>query len=230
MRLIHLCLTTSLILILQVTSYAQTSVNQTIPNDHAIKFQPGATPDPTGLITSIWRNTNGRLRIDHTAGLEFRALANNSLFITNSGGTTKFLFHPAGNSYLNGGNVGIGMGANVALNYKLEVKGTIRAMEVLVESTPWPDYVFFDKYDLMTLEETATYIQQNGHLPEVPSAAEVAENGIKVGEMNALLLKKIEELTLHLIEKDKEISELKKDKTLMLDLIKRVENLEILGK
>jgi len=74
----------------------------------------------------------------------------------------------------------------------------------------WPDYVFAPDYDLRSLDEVATFIQENQHLPEAPSAAEVAEKGIDVGEMNMLLLKKVEELTLYILQQQKEIDELKK--------------------
>lgn len=62
----------------------------------------------------------------------------------------------------------------------------------------------------MPLSETERFIRQNGHLPDVPSAKEVETNGVNVGEMNAILLQKIEELTLHVIVLEKEINELKK--------------------
>ncbi|WP_199562620.1 hypothetical protein [Pedobacter chinensis] len=104
------------------------------------------------------------------------------------------------------GNVGIG---TLAPTEKLSVKGKIRAQEVKVEASNWPDYVFEEGYKAETLKELESYIKENKHLPEIPSAKEMEENGIELGEMNKLLLKKIEELTLHLIEKDKEITALK---------------------
>jgi hypothetical protein len=71
-------------------------------------------------------------------------------------------------------------------------------------------HVFEKDYSLMSLQETETFIKENKHLPNIPSAAEVEENGIQLGEMNALLLQKIEELTLHMIEQQKLIEELQK--------------------
>lgn len=103
------------------------------------------------------------------------------------------------------GAVGIG---TTTPSEKLEVNGTIRTQEVKVEASPWPDYVFTPNYKLRSLEETEQFIKKNQHLPEIPSAQEVEAEGLALGEMNALLLKKIEELTLHLIEKDKEVSAL----------------------
>jgi len=96
------------------------------------------------------------------------------------------------------GNVGIG---TTNPTQKLTVNGTIYGKEVKVDlSVPGPDYVFANNYQLLTLNELKTYIDQHKHLPEVPSAKEMEANGINVGEMNMLLLKKIEELTLYVIE------------------------------
>ena len=117
-----------------------------------------------------------------------------------------------GNIYLadEGGNVGIGTGLPDA---KLAVKGTIHAEEVKVDLTvPAPDYVFEKNYNLPTLAEVEDYINQNKHLPEVPAAKEMEKNGVNLGEMNMLLLKKVEELTLYMIELKKEIEMLKSDK------------------
>lgn len=88
--------------------------------------------------------------------------------------------------------------------YLLRVKGKIRAEEIKVAVDNWPDYVFSKSYQLPDLLETAVFIEKNGHLPAVPSAEEVKEKGVNVGDMNAILLKKIEELTLQMIELKKE--------------------------
>ena len=93
----------------------------------------------------------------------------------------------------------------------LEVNGTIRTKEVKVEASPWPDYVFDPDYELRSLEETEAFIKENKHLPEVPPASELEANGLSLGEMNRLLMKKIEELTLHLIEVNKENDKMKKE-------------------
>ncbi|WP_316810310.1 hypothetical protein [Pedobacter heparinus] len=100
------------------------------------------------------------------------------------------------------GDVNIGTSA---LNSKLAVNGNIRAREIKVENTNWPDYVFAKDYQLPSLQETEQHIKKQGHLPGIPSAAEVKANGINLGEMDAKLLQKIEELTLHLIEKEAEL-------------------------
>lgn len=86
--------------------------------------------------------------------------------------------------------------------------GLLRVKEIQVKTDLWADYVFNADYKLRSLGEVETFIKENGHLPEVPSAKEVEENGLKLGEMNALLLKKIEELTLYVIEQNKRMDEL----------------------
>lgn len=109
------------------------------------------------------------------------------------------------------GNVGIGTTlANNPNNYKLAVNGKIGAKEVQVENTSssWADYVFEKDYKLMPLHEVESFIKENKHLPEVPNKAEVEQHGHKLGEMDVVLLKKVEELTLYVIELKKEINSL----------------------
>jgi len=101
-----------------------------------------------------------------------------------------------------GGKVGIG---TMTPADKLSVNGNIRCQEVKVETANWPDFVFEKSYKLPSLEETDRFIKENGHLADIPPAAEIEKNGQKLGELNARLLQKIEELTLHLIEKDREL-------------------------
>jgi hypothetical protein len=95
-----------------------------------------------------------------------------------------------------GGSVGIGTTSPV---HSLQVAGTIGAEEVIVSSTG-ADYVFDDGYKLAPLNDVAAYIAANHHLPDIPSAEEMKENGASVSEMQSKMLAKIEELTLHMIE------------------------------
>ncbi len=89
--------------------------------------------------------------------------------------------------------------------YKLAVDGKIIAEEFKVQdSGSWPDHVFQADYDLMPLPEVERYISEHQHLPDVPSAEEVATDGLSLGETQALLLQKIEELTLYVIDLKKE--------------------------
>ncbi|RZK26490.1 MAG: hypothetical protein EOO43_02665 [Flavobacterium sp.] len=158
---------------------------------HLKKTQPTLNFEKTGVLN--W--TMGNI-----AGNDFYIKADNALlspFVIESGT----------------GNTGIG---TATPREKLSVNGKIRAHEVKVETANWPDYVFEDAYKPKTLAEIEKFIKVNKHLSEVPSAKEVEQNGVELGEMNKILLKKIEELTLHLIQKEKSIE----------DLIRRVEKLE----
>jgi hypothetical protein len=87
---------------------------------------------------------------------------------------------------------------------RLNLKGSLYCREMVVDlNVPGPDYVFDDSYELPNLRETENYIKEHKHLPEMPSACEMESDGINVSKMNMLLLKKVEELTLHLIELNK---------------------------
>lgn len=98
--------------------------------------------------------------------------------------------------------------------YKLAVNGKILCEELDVKlNADWPDYVFGKNYKLPSILETDQYIHDNGKLPGVPSSEEVKKDGVKVGEMNVILLKKIEELTLYVISLKKEIEDLKADRS-----------------
>ncbi|NHA06367.1 hypothetical protein G7092_21335 [Mucilaginibacter sp. HC2] len=111
--------------------------------------------------------------------------------------TTTQGFYPLA---VNGGNVGIG---TLTPKEALSVNGNIRSKQIKVELANWPDYVFKKDYQLPSLQEVKAYIDENQHLPETPSAQQIAKDGLNLGEMNKLLMKKVEELTLYLIEENK---------------------------
>ncbi len=103
----------------------------------------------------------------------------------------------------------VGINTNKPNGYKLAVGGSMIAERVKVKlQSAWPDYVFHPDYELPSLQETAAYIHRHGHLPEVPAAATVARDGLDIGDMNATLLKKVEELTLHLLKQEEKIRQL----------------------
>jgi hypothetical protein len=104
-----------------------------------------------------------------------------------------------------GGNIGIG---TISPAHKLDVNGTARAEEIIVE-TSGADFVFEEDYDLRSLEEVEQFISEYGHLPEIPSAEKMQSEGMQVGDMQTRLLQKIEELTLYIIAQQKEIDTLK---------------------
>ncbi|WP_340065701.1 hypothetical protein [Ascidiimonas aurantiaca] len=142
-----------------------------------------------------------------------------------------------GNNPVNGitisdnGLVGIG---TTTPDMKLTVKGKIHTEEVKVDlNVPAPDYVFKENYPLRSIEEVETFIKENSHLPEIPSAKEFEENGVMLAQMNMDLLKKIEELTLYTIQQEKkltsqnkEIEKLKKENKELRSLVERVTQIE----
>ena len=111
-------------------------------------------------------------------------------------------------NFLDNGDVGIG--TKDTKGFKLGVKGKIAAEEIKVAVYPWADFVFKKEYKLPTLKEVETHIKEKGHLKDIPSAKEVEKNGVYLGQMDAKLLQKIEELTLYTIQQEKQIQELKK--------------------
>jgi hypothetical protein len=104
------------------------------------------------------------------------------------------------------GNVGIGIVNPVE---KLDVAAKIRACEVILEQNNWCDYVFDANYNLKSLDEVEQFIKQNKHLPNIPPAGEIAQNGIAISDMTQRIMEKIEELTLYVIQQQKEIEQLK---------------------
>jgi hypothetical protein len=108
------------------------------------------------------------------------------------------------------GNVGIG--TDDTKGYKFAVNGDAMFTRIKVKAyTSWPDYVFADNYQLPALSELAGYIQQHKHLPGMPTATEVQQEGLDVAEMNKKLVQKVEELTLYLLKIDQQNQELKKE-------------------
>jgi hypothetical protein len=136
---------------------------------------------------------------------------NGSIYIGNfNGNQSSSAFGPISDAQfriyiLQNGNVGIG---TTNPTYKLSVNGNIRSKEVVVESG-WADFVFEKEYKLPTLSDVEKFIKINKHLPEIPSAKEIQNNGLKLGEVQTKMMQKIEELTLYVIQLNKEIELLK---------------------
>ena len=108
----------------------------------------------------------------------------------------------------NDGRLGIGLGPNEPCgDCKLDVNGKIRANEIVVDSM-WADYVFSDSHDLMPLPEVDRFIKSNGHLPGLPKADDVSANGIGLAKFSQIMLEKIEELTLYVIDLERRNQEL----------------------
>ena len=147
--------------------------------------------------TANWKfkatNTGGFKIRDHTIGLDVFTIEQNS---------------GANAIYIKaGGNIGIG---TTNPGSKLAVNGKIDCKEVEIYLDGWSDFVFDEAYQLKPLDELESFIKDNKHLPGVPTEEEVIQNGISIGQMNATLLEKVEELTLYVIDLKKENEEMKK--------------------
>jgi len=124
-----------------------------------------------------------------------------TLYLNASGSTANTIMNNDGP-----GMVGIG---TTSPDEKLTVNGNIHTKEVRIDLLNWSDFVFEENYSLPSLLEVEQFIAQNGRLQDIPSAKDVETNGILLGDMNARLLQKIEELTLYTIAQEKEINRLK---------------------
>ena len=150
------------------------------------------------VSTANWKfkatNTGGFKIRDHAIGLDVFTIEQNS--------GANAIYVKAG------GNIGIG---TTNPGSKLAVNGKIDCKEVEIYLDGWSDFVFDEAYQLKPLDELEIFIKENKHLPGVPTEEEVIQNGINIGQMNAKLLEKVEELTLYVIDLKKENEVMKKE-------------------
>jgi len=162
--------------------------------------EPWLTYTGVGIGNNVYNFKDGKggmqLLNPARGGPYIRLLDNYILFnVVSSSGSDKQAV-----SINNEGNIGIG---KINPTNKLDVNGIIHSKEVKVDMNGWSDFVFKREYNLPTLEEVEKHIADKGHLENIPSEEEVLKNGISLGQMNAKLLQKIEELTLYAIEQEK---------------------------
>jgi hypothetical protein len=166
-----------------------------------------------GFVGYFTSNAEDDFKIITNHGIDITSGLNEPLRIRTFGypnpEETKIQLNPIGDSYFIGGNVGIG--TTDPGDYKLAVEGTIGAREIVVNNDSWADYVFEENYKLPSLSDVEAHIKAKKHLPDIPTAADVKENGIPMGQMQVKLLKKIEELTLYTIEQNKELAQLREE-------------------
>jgi hypothetical protein len=184
-----------------------------------IIFSPGATAGTeTAKMTLVDNGNLGigtvspRAKLDIWGGALYATGTDfNGTLVAGSQGGTAFLgcnWLTNGISISSQGTVGIGTVNTNDQAYKLFVETGIRTRKVRVDQTNWPDYVFHSNYRLRPLCEVEQYINEYRHLPDVVSVTEVDKNGLDVGDNQAALLKKIEELTLYVIEQDKQLKQM----------------------
>ena len=173
--------------------------------------------NPWGGYVGIGK-TNPNFQLDVNGVINTSSYMSNSVGVYVDGGTNVGMNNNTGslafrtngidNRMIVDVNGNVGIGTTDTHNYKFAVNGDIHTKKVVVDLINWPDYVFKPTYNLKPLSEVKTYIDLNHHLPEMPSEKEITDKGLDLGEMNKLLTKKVEELTLYLIEKDKQIKDI----------------------
>jgi hypothetical protein len=207
---------------------AQTNTFPSSGNVGIGTLTPGATLQVVGsgqAINSVSNGGAGAVKYSFVGyAVGSGAIANTGIYAYASGGSSNYgvrivspnsgannfaIYADATAPSYFAGNVGIGAGATNPV-HPLQVAGTIGAQEVIVSSTG-ADYVFAPNYYLKPLTEVARYIEANHHLPDIPSADEVKQKGIGVGEMESKLLAKIEELTLHMIRSEERNDRLERE-------------------
>ena len=148
-------------------------------------------------------SSSSRLQVNSASGqAAFTAQVNGSTKLSvNSNGSVSVgstSSGPANGMYISGS---VGIGTTGTHDYKLAIAGKMIAEEVVVKlQANWPDYVFDESYELKSLAEVEQFIKEHKHLPNIPSAKEVEENGISVGKINTVLMEKVEELTLYILQ------------------------------
>lgn len=182
----------------------------------------------TGNFNTVIGSQAGKLKqgsnniyIGYNAGTAASATTeDNKLYIANSNTATPLIYGDFSAKFVSIGDVDPAKraSANTSGGYNLLVKGGILTEKVkvaLASSADWADYVFEPSYQLMTLEEVESFTKVNKHLPNVPSADEMLTNGLDVNETSKMFMEKIEELTLYMIELNKEIKALKAENNLL---------------
>ncbi len=195
---------------LTIAPYGEIGIGTTLPAARLHIAHNSSVTDPQIMLEQT-NNDFARLSFSNSSAANFWTIAG-QCSTANNLSRLNFYNSVSGDvmSLTGDGNVCIGTGTP-ATGYKLSVNGKIICEELKVQlHSAWPDFVFGKDYKLASLEELDAFTKKNGHLPGIRSAAEIgSEGGMEVGELQAALLLKIEELTLHLIRQQKEIDLLK---------------------
>ncbi len=181
--------TTSVDAKLKINTTSNGRMLSIIGNNNDLDFFMGHTNNSYGFY---WRYKGSQSGINNNMEL----WANNQT----SADKRVYFINQSGNIYF---NQNMGINTSTTGSHRLAVGGSIGAREVIVEGSGWSDFVFEESYQLPSLNEVESYIEENGHLKDVPSAETIEKEGIPLGEMDSKLLQKIEELTLYVIELNK---------------------------
>lgn len=182
----------------------------------ALYHTTGSNGTAIGYLAGFNKNGTGNVYIGTSAG-QAAALTSesNTLYISNTNTTTPLVYGDFATKYLAVGEVAAAdRAAATSGGYRLLVKGGMITEKIKVAvagSADWADYVFEPSYKLMSLDKVESFIKENKHLPNVPSAEDMSKNGLDVTQTSAKLMEKIEELTLYMIEMNKEIKALKEE-------------------
>lgn len=204
----------------QVYKNSATAVNVAIGNTMG-RIEMGLAPS-SGWFSNWANQGDGVIRLLRGKNLNFHMPNNNMIdpasdtSTPTSSGITRIRFSDIANKnslvIFNTGKVTIGTELYDNSDYRLFVKDGIKTEKIMVEmasANGWADYVFQEDYNLLPLHEVENFIERNKHLPNIPSAEEIVNNGgFELKEMNVKLLEKIEELTLYIIEQNKRIEAL----------------------
>jgi hypothetical protein len=193
------------------------SVNFAYNNSSSVNDLLGAVAFE-GFSTTTGISRLGSYIYSDVESVQSTSLSSNLKF-----GTTDATGTQAIRLYVSSGGL-VGINTLDTKGYQFAVNGSAIATSMTIKlNTNWPDYVFKPSYQLPTLSEVKSYIDQNQHLPEMPSEQEIAKNGLNLGEINTLLTKKVEELTLYLIEQEKAQSQQQQKITSQEDRISKLE-------
>ena len=186
------------------------------------------TDGPLGTGSVLWfASGDNNTAIQENWGLNITGDAQRPVKIYNTsllvGYTSSGASYGSNNAYISG-QVGIGT-TSVPIGYVLGINGgAIATSFTIMAYGSWPDYVFKPSYHLTPLSEVKTYVDLNHHLPEIPSEKEIATNGLNLGDIDRLLTKKVEELTLYLIDKDKQLAKQQQQIDSQDERIKKLED------
>lgn len=190
---------------LRIGDYIEINERETINNSAIIGFNAIIDESDVSKFKPVWAGSNsasGMILTMESGGVS------NLDFYGRTWGTSDLAYGLPNFKHVMRLNVDgtVGIGTKNTYGYKLAVKGSMAASEIKVlDVSSWADFVFAEDYQLKSLPELESYISKNKHLPDIPSEKQVKEEGISVGEMNAKLLQKIEELTLYVIELNKTV-------------------------